>query len=329
MSYTIDVYRKKMKPTEEFFKYLLYVAYFPQLVAGPIVRACDMLPQLDEVIFFKKEKFWTGFQLFVFGLIQKRIFADNLSVFVDNVFSDPLKFDPVTLWIALIAYSIQIFCDFSGYSLMAIGIAKTFGHDFPTNFDYPYLSHSVKEFWRRWHISLSTWLKDYLYISLGGNRKGDFRTRVNLTTTMLLGGLWHGASWNFVIWGFLHGIALVIYPIISKKIKPPALIAWLSTFLFVLITWIPFRSSSLQISINIFKGLLGTNLPAGRWLFTPALIIIFLFSVWHLYIIFSSKKPEILWHFRAKYTVFAMIILLFIYVLFMPLKYTPFVYFQF
>jgi alginate O-acetyltransferase complex protein AlgI len=211
LSYTIDVYRRKIDAEKSFIKLALYIAFFPQLVAGPIVRASDFLPQLDEERNINFNNFKIGIQIFVFGLFKKIVIADWLSVFVDDVFRTPHVFHAISLILAIIAYSIQIYFDFSGYSDMAIGCAKCLGYDFVRNFNLPYSSRNITEFWRRWHISLSSWLKEYLYIPLGGNRKGHIRTYVNNMLTMLLGGLWHGADWTFLAWGGAHGIALCVH----------------------------------------------------------------------------------------------------------------------
>ena len=211
LSYTVDVYNKKLSAEKNFIRFALYISFFPQLVAGPIIRASDFLPQLNEERNITIQNFSVGIQIFVFGLFKKIVIADYLSVFVDEVFRAPGAFHAISLILAIIAYSIQIYFDFSGYSDMAIGCAKCLGYDFIRNFNIPYISRNITEFWRRWHISLSSWLRDYLYIPLGGNRKGKVRTYINNMLTMLLGGLWHGANWTFVIWGAIHGIALAIH----------------------------------------------------------------------------------------------------------------------
>ncbi|MDR2392965.1 MAG: membrane-bound O-acyltransferase family protein [Treponema sp.] len=211
LSYTIDVYRKKVVAEKDFLKLALYIAFFPQLVAGPIVRASDFLPQLEEHRNVSLHNFKIGIQIGIFGLFKKVVIADWLSVFVDDVFSTPHAFHAISILLAVIAYSIQIYFDFSGYSDMAIGCAKCLGYDFVRNFNMPYISRNISEFWRRWHISLSSWLKEYVYIPMGGNRKGVVRTYINNMLTMLLGGLWHGADWTFVAWGGVHGIALCIH----------------------------------------------------------------------------------------------------------------------
>ena len=217
LSYTIDIYRKKIKPTKSFFDFALYVSFFPQLVAGPIIRAVDFLPQLESPRKLSRYRLFKGSKLFIIGLFKKSYIADNLAEFIDFGFANPEILNALTLLIVTLAYGIQIYCDFSGYSDMAIGIACIMGYDFKSNFNYPYIAQNIQIFWRRWHISLSSWLKDYLYIPLGGNRKGTIRTYINLLVTMLLGGLWHGASWNFIFWGFWHGIGLSIHRFVEKN----------------------------------------------------------------------------------------------------------------
>jgi alginate O-acetyltransferase complex protein AlgI len=213
LSYTIDVYRKKIVAEKDFLKLALYISFFPQLVAGPIVRASDFLPQLEEHRNVSLHNFKIGIQIGIFGLFKKVVIADWLSVFVDDVFSTPNAFHAMSILLAVIAYAIQIYFDFSGYSDMAIGCAKCLGYDFARNFNMPYISRNISEFWRRWHISLSSWLKEYVYIPMGGNRKGICRTYIHNMVTMLLGGLWHGADWTFVAWGGVHGIALCIHKV--------------------------------------------------------------------------------------------------------------------
>lgn len=211
MSYTIDIYRERFKPEKNFFDFLFFVSFFPQLVAGPIVRAADFLPQIHKPVFVTQKDLGKAFFLIIAGLMKKAIIADYISInFVDRVFEWPTRFTGVENLMALYSYTLQLYCDFSGYSDMAIGIALLLGFRLPDNFNAPYKSASITEHWQRWHISLSSWLRDYLYIPLGGNRKGNVRTYVNLLLTMLIGGLWHGASWRMVIWGGIHGTALAI-----------------------------------------------------------------------------------------------------------------------
>lgn len=213
MSYTIDVYRRKLEPCRNVRDFLLFVAFFPQLEAGPIVRASYFLPQLRQRMRATLPEIESGLAQCALGAVKKMAISDQISPHVDLIFADPGKFDGLTLWLGALGYAIQIYCDFSGYTDMAIGCARILGYTFVENFQMPYSSVNITEFWHRWHISLSTWLRDYLYIPLGGNRKGTARTYVNLMATMLLGGLWHGAGWNFIIWGALHGVGLVLHKV--------------------------------------------------------------------------------------------------------------------
>jgi len=264
LSYLIDVYRGRLKACERFLNISLYISFFPQLVAGPIVRASDFLPQLDEDRPMNRENLVQGLEIFLFGLIKKVVIADRLAVCVDAVFASPASYSGLSLFLAVVAYSIQIYCDFSGYSDMAIGAAKTFGYDLCKNFDMPYLSKNPTEFWQRWHISLSSWLRDYLYIPLGGNRKGKTRTKINLMLTMLLGGLWHGANWQMVLWGALHGGALVVHKtfrelsdrngvhIENKRLKTAvSVVSVIGMYLFTCLCWVFFRAQSFPDAITI------------------------------------------------------------------------------
>ncbi len=259
MSYTIDIYRKKLKPIKSFFDFAFFVSFFPQLVAGPIVRAADFLPQINKKKVIKNEEISEALMLIINGLFKKMIIADFLAVnYIHSVFADPTSFSGLANLIAVYAYAIKIYCDFSAYSDMAIGLAKLLGFNLLENFNLPYKATSVKDFWSRWHISLSTWLRDYLYIPLGGNRKGN--VYFNLMITMLLGGLWHvrpNAFWTYITWGALHGIALIIHRVWNKTtlvifINNNRLIsliykpfAWLLTFNFICLTWVFFRADSI------------------------------------------------------------------------------------
>ena len=258
LSYVIDVKRGKIQAERSFIRLALYISFFPQLVAGPIVKASDFLPQLDEERRITKENVEYGVQLIVFGFLKKIVIADHLSVFVDDVFNMPAAFHWASILLAVVSYSIQIYFDFSGYSDIAIGCAKCFGYDFCPNFNVPYLSENITVFWRRWHIGLSSWLKEYLYIPLGGNRKGKLRQYINLFVTMLLGGLWHGASWTFVLWGAMHGLALCIDKLLPKKRFSKGIfkaLGILMTFSFVSFLWIFFRADSFDIAWSIISGM--------------------------------------------------------------------------
>lgn len=266
LSYTLDVYRGNLEPVDNIIDYAFFVSFFPQLVAGPIVRAADFLPQISKPVFVTNEMFGKGVFLIGCGLFKKAVISDYISInFVDRVFDSPALYSGLENIFAIYGYALQIYCDFSGYSDMAIGIALLLGFHFPLNFDSPYQSRNITEFWRRWHISLSTWLRDYLYISLGGNRKGKIRAYLNLMITMLLGGLWHGASWRFIIWGGLHGAALVIHKIWSSSRekdpdKVPARIKkyfnLFLTFHFVCFCWIFFRASSIEAAGEMINQIL-------------------------------------------------------------------------
>jgi len=252
MSYTIDVYRRELAPADKYLDYLLFVCFFPHLVAGPIVRPRQMLPQLAAVPRADVDKQARGLWLIATGLGKKIVIGDYLSQnLVARAFGNPERYSSVELVIAVYAYAVQIYCDFSGYTDVAIGSALLFGYELPPNFDSPYIAASLQDFWRRWHISLSTWLRDYLYVPLGGSRKGSLRTYVNLMITMVLGGLWHGASWNFVIWGTLHGGGLAATRM-WQRARPDAAssalrraVAVVLTFHFVCLAWIFFRAPTL------------------------------------------------------------------------------------
>ena len=259
MSYTIDIYRGSLKPVDRWGDYLFYLSFFPQLVAGPIVRARDFLVQIRQnPIAVSREMFGTGIYLIAIGLFKKAVISDYISLnFVDRIFDDPALYSGMECLAAVYGYALQIYCDFSGYSDMAIGLALLLGFRFPKNFDAPYHSATITEFWRRWHISLSMWLRDYLYISLGGNRKGRLRTYFNLLVTMVLGGLWHGAAIRFVLWGTLHGVALALHKlwlsvvpgakVSGYQMHPISRLAGiLVTFHLVCFGWLLFRADSMR-----------------------------------------------------------------------------------
>jgi len=261
LSYTIDVYRRELAPTKKFIDFLFFVSFFPQLVAGPIVRAKDFIPQIYQKLKLSTKDLNFAFFLIISGLIKKAVISDYISVnFVDRVFDAPNLYTPLENLVASYGYAIQIYCDFSGYSDIAIGLALLMGFRLPENFRSPYQSTSITEFWKRWHISLSSWLRDYLYISLGGNRKGKLRTYINLFLTMLLGGLWHGASWKFVFWGTLHGVALAIERFFGQYIKLPknGIIRFIKVFLtfhFVSFAWLFFRAKDFKTVIEMLQNI--------------------------------------------------------------------------
>jgi alginate O-acetyltransferase complex protein AlgI len=291
MTYTIEAYRRNIQPCHSPRDFLLFVAFFPQLLAGPINRAVNLLPQFKQRIRATAFDFESGFAQFALGAVKKLVISDRIAPHVDLIFGAPGNYDGFTLLQGLLGYAIQIYCDFSGYSDMAIGCARMMGFRFMENFQMPYSAVSITDFWRRWHISLSTWFRDYLYIPLGGNRKGSARTYMNLLLTMLLCGLWHGASWNFVFWGGIHGISLVIHrawvswdPLVLVKNNPGFQFVWtlfsrLLTLGVVLMGWIFFRSQSWADANQYLRRLVLWNHDGTR-LISPfilsTLVVVFL-----------------------------------------------------
>jgi len=271
ISYSVDVYRGKLKPVKNIIDFGFYVSFFPQLVAGPIVRAAEFMPQLYQKFKLTKQEFGHAVFLIMNGLVKKMLISDYISInFVDRVFDSPHSFTGFENLMAIYGYSIQIYCDFSGYTDIAIGVALLLGFRLPINFNSPYKALNITDFWHRWHISLSSWLRDYLYIPLGGSRKGKIRTHINLMITMLLGGLWHGASLRFVIWGGIHGLALVIHKIWVKlnlslsrhytmrasKNHVYRFISVFTTFHLVSFAWIFFRAGTMENATGMIKQIL-------------------------------------------------------------------------
>ena len=245
LSYTIDIYRKEIKPVPRFIDFATFVTFFPQLVAGPIERASKMLPQLEQKRSFRLEQGKAGIQLIIFGLFRKIVIADNLGMYVDRVWEYPEAITPYMAVFASIFFSVQIYMDFSGYSRIARGVAKLFGIELMVNFNYPYKARTFGEFWSRWHISLSTWFRDYLYIPLGGNRKGNLHTMVNLGIVFTISGLWHGAAWTFVLWGVLHFVMLSAERVVKiQRSKFADYLLWVKTLGYVNLSWILFRAPS-------------------------------------------------------------------------------------
>ena len=266
LSYTIDVYRGELKPVKSLRDFALFVAFFPQLVAGPIVRARNFLYQLESPPTPVPGRFSWGLFLMTLGLFQKVVVADTLlAPTADNVFSHPFPLAALDAWLGALAFGTQIFCDFSGYSLTAIGLDLCFGFQLLDNFRFPYAAVGFSDFWHRWHISLSTWLRDYLYIPLGGNRRGPLRNLANVMIVMLLGGLWHGAAWTFVIWGGLHGLYLVgergVRHLFGKAAwfasAPAAFAGWLISFLGVTLAWVFFRAPDFGQAMKTVVSMLG------------------------------------------------------------------------
>jgi alginate O-acetyltransferase complex protein AlgI len=256
INYTVDVYRKKIAAERNLGHFMLFITFFPHLVAGPIVRARDFLPQIRRRKHWDWPRLQLGTQYFLMGLFKKLAIADRMALFADPVFQDPAQYNTGAVWLAVLAYAMQIYCDFSGYTDMALGTAHMLGYKLTLNFNMPYLARNVSEFWHRWHMSLSNWLRDYLFIPLGGSRGTKWQTNRNLLITMTLGGLWHGANWTFVVWGVLHGLMLIGHRMFRDFVKPRprldrALQSWpgtvlcvLTTFLAVCVGWVFFRSQT-------------------------------------------------------------------------------------
>lgn len=264
ISFMVDAYRGKNEEYANVLDVAVYLAFFPKFLSGPIVRPARFLNEMKQSsINMNYESLQKGIQMVAVGFFKKMVVADHLAIFVDDVFLSPKAFNSGTCIWAIISYSLQIYFDFSGYSDIAIGIAKMLGFNFDLNFNLPYISKNVTEFWKRWHISLSSWLQEYVYISLGGNRKGKIRQYVNLLLTMLIGGLWHGAAWTFIVWGGIHGIALIVhkrfleYKKSNNKLSSNKLYAnvlsSLSTFVFVTVVWVFFRASDVSNALMIIK----------------------------------------------------------------------------
>jgi alginate O-acetyltransferase complex protein AlgI len=335
ISYVVDVYRKDSIPAHSLLDYAVFATFFPRLVAGPIMRASIFLPQLYRGVRFSKENFIIGAQLFAQGLLKKIVVADKLAVIVDGVYFTPWLYSSPTIWLGIFSYSIQIYFDFSGYSDMAMGVARIFGFEMPNNFNLPYTSQSVTEFWQRWHISLSTWLRDYLYIPLGGNRKGGIRTYMNLFITMLLGGLWHGASWNFVLWGGLHGVYLAIERVLdlNKRFQGvnSVLFSWGRVFLVFLltsVTWVFFRSPTWDITRQVLTKLMFIDSGGVAWAYAPALLLIPVIFLGGL-IMRLDRLNTLDLHPHKAFTLAFIVVEFLVIFLFAADNTSPFIYFQF
>ncbi|HAV61198.1 MAG TPA: membrane-bound O-acyltransferase family protein [Verrucomicrobiales bacterium] len=333
ISYTVDVYRGRVEATRNFGQFLAYVAFFPQLVAGPIERASHLLPQLARKLTITLPMVESGLWLFIWGLFKKVVLADSFGHLVDPVFSyvDP---EATQTLIATVAFAFQIYCDFSGYTDMARGMARMLGFDLMLNFNLPYFAISVQDFWRRWHISLSTWLRDYLYVPLGGNRLGVGRTHLNLLVVMLLGGLWHGAAWNFVAWGLWQAVGLMANRLwaertFARPVRLPGALNWLLTMLFVLYGWLLFRSTSAEQVLVLTASLAHWSPPiwAGaqfrELLFLAAPLVILQLFQWR------TGDHEIVLRLPRWARGALQAVLIYVILLFWQREAAPFIYFQF
>ena len=344
MSYTIDIYRNEMKPTRRFFDFALFVAFFPQLVAGPIERARHLLPQMLSPRKLSLDKFYEGCYLIFWGLFMKVFVSDNLATIVDPVFASASPYGSAQVLLAMYAFSFQIFCDFAGYSNIARGLGKLMGFDIMVNFRLPYFATNPQEFWQRWHISLSTWLRDYLYVPLGGNRRGSIITYRNLAIVMLLGGLWHGASWTFIVWGAYQGALLIIHRLLKPLLKKIPDIknnmlkgAWFYIrviFFFNLISigFLIFRAPNVQQAFYMMK-----SLSSGfSFVLTPGIVNILwgMFSaLWLLLILqyVQHKQRDLVYIYKVHWLLRGVIYFVMIWLLVhSSVGYAkPFIYFQF
>ena len=346
LSYTADIYRREITPLKRWIDYLFYLSFFPQLVAGPIVRAKDFIPQIYRRPQLLKAEYGEALTLILSGLVKKAIIGDFIGAnLVDLIFAEPTRFTGLENLFAVYGYAMQIYCDFSGYSDMAIGIALLLGFRFNINFDSPYQSGNITEFWRRWHISLSTWLRDYLYIPLGGNRKGAIRTYVNLLVTMLLGGLWHGAAVRFILWGAIHGVALALHKLYmqifdalgwrrKKPLKIQRFLGQIITFHLVCFAWIFFRADSMETALSVITQISDHFTPEVFLQFVVGYKNVLLLLLLGYLLHFTSKKQEL--RFRSWLTDLPFIgqVCLFIVTVFLLIQIRsadaqPFIYFNF
>ena len=340
ISYIVDVYKGRVAPTQTWLEYLFFLSFFPALVAGPIVRADYFIPQIRENRSATTQETYIGLWLIITGVIKKAIIADYIAQYNDLIFQTPTGYSGFESLMGVIGYTMQIYCDFSGYSDMAIGIAMIMGFTLMKNFDFPYKSKNLTEFWRRWHISLSTWLRDYVYIPLGGNRKGTFRTYLNNFLTMLIGGLWHGAAWKFVFWGAMHGAGLAVH----KACRPwldrlpdrywIKALAWTLTMIYVSLLWVFFRADSWTDSWLIIQNIF-TNFSLDY--IVPFIKARYVWLVMMTFIIAVHAIPQ-RWHDRmldlfvkAPWPVklFGFIVVVQLVIEFMSENVAPFIYFQF
>ncbi|WP_458776365.1 MBOAT family O-acyltransferase [Desulforhopalus sp. 52FAK] len=334
MSYTIDLYRRDGTYIKNFLDFACFVSMFPQLVAGPIIRFQEVADQLAGRV-HSLEKFSRGVAFFSMGMAKKVLLANSCGKIADMAFSAG-SLSVIDSWFGVVAYSFQIYFDFSGYSDMAIGLGLMFGFVFAKNFDSPYLSASITEFWRRWHISLSTWLREYLYIPLGGNRKGGGRTAVNLAIVMLLGGLWHGASWNFVIWGGIHGVLLGSERLLGRRPFYHFLPRFLRigmTFVFVLIAWVFFRAETFSLALDYLGSMFGfVTVPDSSLLLSGLL-----YSPYHLISMAIAsvvvwKMPQT-WDYTKELSVAKALSIVVVFIVSVAVlsmqSYNPFIYFNF
>jgi D-alanyl-lipoteichoic acid acyltransferase DltB (MBOAT superfamily) len=336
MSYTMDVYRRQIEPRRRFLDYALFIAFFPQLLSGPIVRAREFFTQLDHPRPLTAADTQHALVLIAMGYVKKVVFADTLAEVVNPIWANVAGHDPGQVLLAIYGFAFQIYFDFSGYTDIAIGIALLLGFRFPKNFNYPYAALSVQDFWRRWHMTLSRWLRDYLYISLGGSRGSRARTYANLFVTMLLGGLWHGASWNFVVWGGLHGAYLAVERALRGRLPgmdptslPGRALRWFVTFNLVCFAWIFFRSPDFATSMEVLRKLASLPSEPLHWAPLRSTAIFLLAAVAWQAIAYRLQVKERLARAGTGAFAAASAAMVLLVIWFTPGKTAPFIYFQF
>lgn len=340
ISYIVDIYKKRLAPTATWLEYAFFLSFFPQLVAGPIVRADYFIPQIENREHASRTDIYTGLWLIILGIIKKAVIADYIAQYNDLIFEVPTGYSGFESLMGLIGYVMQIYCDFSGYSDMAIGIALIMGFKLMKNFDFPYKAQNLSDFWRQWHISLSSWLRDYVYIPLGGNRKGTIRTYVNNFLTMLVGGLWHGAAWKFVLWGGMHGVGLAVHKACQPWLKKLPdnwwikALSWMLTITYVSLLFVFFRAASMTDSLLIIKNIFTNFDPAYIipfikvryvWIIMMAVIIISHSLPRRCYDEMQRRFVDSPW--LMKLIIFLLVVQLVIQ--FMSENVAPFIYFQF
>lgn len=336
MSYVIDVYRKTSDAHGHLLEFAGYVTLFPHQISGPLVRHNQIVPQLEnpKTYVFNADNFWKGCYFFVFGLAKKMLIADRIAAVVDPLIGNMAMTSNSEAWLAMIGYTMQLYFDFSGYSDMAVGLGFMMNIEFPANFRSPYKARSITEFWQRWHITLSSWLRDYLYISLGGNRQGAFKTYRNLLLTMAIGGLWHGANWTYVVWGVMHGLVLAVERFFKDRgwaVIPGKYPQWILTFLFVSVAWVFFRSPDFHVA-TVWLGKVFLLNETWQWdvMLIPARHKdrFFLMLAVGLGIAFFAKNT---WEIKFKPSFLNAFILAFLFVLCLSYmgEESPFLYFQF
>jgi alginate O-acetyltransferase complex protein AlgI len=336
MSYTIDIYRKKLEPTKDFISFASFVSFFPQLVAGPIERASNLLPQILKKRQFNYNQAIQGLRLIIWGMFKKVVIADSLAPIVDNIFSNYQDLGGGVLWLGAIYFAFQIYCDFSGYSDIAIGTSKLFGFEIMSNFKFPYLSRNIGEFWRRWHISLSTWFRDYLYIPLGGSKEGKWKSLRNIFIIFLVSGFWHGANWTFIFWGLFHSILFIpsfifntnrkyTNSVISENTVLPTIKEFSQigiTFLLVTIGWVFFRSQTIVDSFSYLNQMV-SNFDIPNQFRVQLVYVLLIFTL--DFIIRKNERLKVE-YFKYDWVLFSILIVL---ILEKFGNYKEFIYFQF